>query len=496
MVETFLEEIKEAIRLAKATTPPCPIVLFIFGHGTESLGVFLDYTKPTEDPKALLMLENIEALMQPDVPVTTITTACFSGGWAIQQDVNMTISTAAGAWECPSLKPDGGVSDTFLSKSWNSSDSVGRHCGSIFATTLVNSLCSSTSPLLAKNSSAGEASNRDSVSLQPKAPTSLQAKTYNEFCRTIADTLKNTTRLADQHEFRFAAQDDEWAKSFMSRMGVPLGHFQARWERLPIYPSTMPNNFTNQDPHNVYDPTLCSDAAAPSISGRCSQVGSLCARRSAFDSLRLLGANNRHLRLAAARLSSSCPGDWEIGPNVRLKGQFQRYARTGTITPPGESKESLERIISFRIQLAHYVDNVVEFYHLSKSQGKPLLDWDRWWYYSYGSNVTNTERFRNISRVMCENGLSLDEGSGQGAGFGRGHLYLAECICISELVLAEAFALIQKIGARHKQYATRFEEEIVRSRSLRHQGGIWLRAVGRNVRSLSPAKKRLGQLEC
>lgn len=281
----------------------------------------------------------------------------------------------------------------------------------------------------------------------------------------------------------------------MSRMGMPLNHFQARWERLPTYPTTMPNDHFNQDPQNVYLPALCSAFSALSISDNDLRTyGSHDVGRLAVGSLRRLSDNlsrkNHHpLRYAAARLGTSCPGDWEIGPNIRLKGQFWRYARTGTTYPPGCSKEHLEGIIRFRIQMAQYVDNIVESFGLPKSQGKTMLDWHRGlWHYTYDViKTSDTERRDKISKAIQQSGLCF---CGQGEGFNRAHIYLVECICISQLDLVEAFALIKEIGEQHGKRALELEDDLVRNRSLRHRGGVWLRAIGKSVRSLSPTKQR------
>jgi hypothetical protein len=96
-----------------------PILVFLFGHGHEATrGVHLGDAKVT-------IPDFLEAIGE-DVSVTVISTACFSGGWAVHPLLNITASTAAGPDE--------------LSESWPASGSVGRNCGSIYATALIQSL--------------------------------------------------------------------------------------------------------------------------------------------------------------------------------------------------------------------------------------------------------------------------------------------------------------------------------------------------------------------
>lgn len=220
------------------------------------------------------------------------------------------------------------------------------------------------------------------------------------------------------------------AKSFICRVGLSLGHFEAPWECLPVYPSTMPNNFENADLNHVYNPTLSPDIAGPSMSGPGSQAGAL----PAFDLSRLRGgslsrADNNLSRLAAARLSESRPGDWDTAPPSATSRPIQHSAKDGTVLQGGESKDSLERIISCCLRLTNYVDNVDEFFELTKG-GESVLDWDHVWHYAaYDSDIASKETLLSFSRVMGENWLSLREGSGQGARFGRAYLYLTNYIC-------------------------------------------------------------------
>lgn len=58
--------------------------------------------------------------------ISLLTTACYSGGWAMVPHLNLTTMTAAGP--------------KFKAVSWEGSKSLGIFCGSIYATTVAKSL--------------------------------------------------------------------------------------------------------------------------------------------------------------------------------------------------------------------------------------------------------------------------------------------------------------------------------------------------------------------
>ena len=92
-----------------------------------------------------------------------------------------------------------------MSTSWQKSPSLGRFTGSPFASTVIKTLTSATSPLLDDD----ETSDANEESLQPDEPTPQQTETYNEFCRSILQVCKTRmTSLWDGHTFTFSAQND------------------------------------------------------------------------------------------------------------------------------------------------------------------------------------------------------------------------------------------------------------------------------------------------
>src|SRR5215469_13426349 len=78
--------------------------------------------------------------------------------------------------------------------------------GSIYATALINALSDASSPLI-------RLPNEDpsiSGSIQPLAPNATQTESFNEFAKTIHDTLFGIDpRFRDKHDISFSAQMEQ-----------------------------------------------------------------------------------------------------------------------------------------------------------------------------------------------------------------------------------------------------------------------------------------------
>ncbi|KAI2721018.1 hypothetical protein CBS147332_4258 [Penicillium roqueforti] len=241
MIDRFLLEAMLASDLAKRTDAP---LLLIFCHGLPNYHLCLN---DSNESKGLSILA-LKAVLEPGARVTLVTTAYYSGGWATTPELNITSMTAAGGLH---TNPDEELHKG-LSNAWGASLSVGRTCGSIFASTQFQTLSSATSPLL----DARESSNSsDQLSLQPEEPNDQQTLSYNSFCQSVLDTCQNSvTRLGNRQCFTFSAQDDRWEYSWTGRTGIPLAHFECRWKQMKPYPYTGPEDIRalrNQDPGNA-----------------------------------------------------------------------------------------------------------------------------------------------------------------------------------------------------------------------------------------------------
>lgn len=126
MIARFLEKAKEASELAKRNR--APLLLLVFCHH-----LFLDAGNQSKG----LSILRLKGVLEPGVSVTLVTTACYSGGWTTSPDLNQTTIAVAGDEK----------QDEATFHSWIESSSIGRFCGSVFATTLFKTLSSAASPL-------------------------------------------------------------------------------------------------------------------------------------------------------------------------------------------------------------------------------------------------------------------------------------------------------------------------------------------------------------
>jgi hypothetical protein len=212
MRRVVMEALERECQIARSAK--APVLLLLFSHGDENtFGLELGNS-------SLLTIKDVHRVVNDEVSLTVISTACFSGGWSASL-LNATSSTAAGT-ETPS-------------ESWPTSPSLRRrHCGSIYASALIKVLSDMSSPLLERRSQEDPSAG----SLQPQSPTEIQTESFNEFARTIYDSLLSIDRFRDTHEISFSAQDDDWGSSWIGRSGIPLSSFAKRWDELEKRPST------------------------------------------------------------------------------------------------------------------------------------------------------------------------------------------------------------------------------------------------------------------
>jgi hypothetical protein len=89
LLDAFLATLKSKCDQARVENRP--VVVFTFGHGHEiTKGVNLG----TEDH--WLEIDAFQAAMGDDVGITVVSTACFSGGWSVQPQLNITTTMETG----------------------------------------------------------------------------------------------------------------------------------------------------------------------------------------------------------------------------------------------------------------------------------------------------------------------------------------------------------------------------------------------------------------
>ena len=202
------------------------VLILMFGHGDErNHGSVLG-----KGHGATMKIRELKRATKTfKVGITLITTSCYSGGWICHPQLNMSTITAA--------EKDN------VSLSWRSFSSIGRACGSMFTTALVQKL----TKIGVTNKSLGDGDDDENQDY-----TEDQEESYAEFTRTVHEHLvKDVDRRGYEHGLTFGAEDDAWQMCWGERTGIPLGSFKERWDKLEHWAKDAtlhPGEPLNQDP--------------------------------------------------------------------------------------------------------------------------------------------------------------------------------------------------------------------------------------------------------
>ncbi|KIH95328.1 hypothetical protein SPBR_03954 [Sporothrix brasiliensis 5110] len=293
------------------------------------------------------------------------------------------------------------------SLSWTASQSISRYSGSVFASSIVDTLQSATDEV------EGQLTDQDRtdadaklMSLDNTSAEKLKTKTFIELCRSVRRACNKRHRLVDQHRFSFSSQDDEWGLSWNQTTAIQLASFAQRWARLETYPYTgseqsksnldpSPNNpeFAKIGPsqagHQALDwyqekePTIRSINAALPI------------QRSRSHSQDGAGLGPLHGSALKERIKNivqlmkqQCPGEENGGYNHMLYYFMDRCAMTGQNTLPpdpdsgGVGSEDdhwdLQAIVHYRLTVAELaVYGIVDALRLPRPNGETCLQWHR-----------------------------------------------------------------------------------------------------------------------
>ncbi|KAB8416381.1 hypothetical protein FH972_024900 [Carpinus fangiana] len=218
LVTKFQQAITKARDLAAQAD--ASLLILVFAHGILSASgpriVFgTDSFFRISDMKALLA-------QAPKVKVTMLSTSCFSGGWAISPELNMTMLAAAG--------------ELTQSRSWRFSASMKRASGSPFATWILDSIM---------NETVSEEQLAHASGLQMEAYSAHTAAMYK-------DVLNKIDQRAYQHGFSFSAQEDAWESNWAVRQGLPLADYLSSWNQLKNHgpdQTLHPGDPYNRDPN-------------------------------------------------------------------------------------------------------------------------------------------------------------------------------------------------------------------------------------------------------
>lgn len=237
----FREQLK--IQSEAAVKEGQGLLVLIFGHGNGKNGGFLlpsleSTVKEDEISKIVAGL---------DIPITIISTACYSGGWSCNNNFDMSVAAKRIHHKEPGTEFNKdtlmAAGSEFKGKPWNYTTTIGRACGPMFSTAMIEALTrlENKRPLM-------ELDEDDDTGHSEE-----QQSTYEDFSKTVYETLlQDVDRRGYQHDISFSAQDDAWEMCWRERTGIPLGAYEARWNSLEDHdpdPQFHPGDPWNRDPH-------------------------------------------------------------------------------------------------------------------------------------------------------------------------------------------------------------------------------------------------------
>lgn len=475
IIGRFLQEVRDASR--RAGKENADVLLLVFCHGTQSSSLVLDHTNPSSGLTAVRLKEATGF----NTRVTLITTACYSGGWAVNPDLNLTSLTAAGG---PGRSDDK-----------DKSESVGRCCGCMFASSVIATLTGKSTPLL----DSQEETSMIPEELQPLQPSQVQTDTHNEFCRSIWDVCETRIfRLTDRLEFSFSAQDDAWDFSWTGRTGIPLSSFRERWERLPVYSYTGP-----ADAKARLNPSFSESAAYPSRIGSAERAS---AERDIQGNL-LKAMHEYKLVNMIDHFLETCPNNWDRSPEISLRAFLRNCKENKRATDPCLDNDDEDghfygpldafRILQFRMNIAAMVDYFVARFGLTLPYNQPCLlcDVDEWrhqWKRSMSAEDYAQEEkgIKEIWRRLYRGGFMINPDRSQGPEFGHAANYLSAAFAATDISLEEKLRIVDQILEFMNTKKQFFLDRAVEQCNVQISGRNWLQSLGRKAgKSLSPVKR-------
>ncbi|KAL8824329.1 MAG: hypothetical protein Q9191_005127 [Dirinaria sp. TL-2023a] len=243
LLEEFLSTLKQECTAARKENQP--VLVLMFGHGDAlSHGVYLGLEQHGEETLyPLLEMDKFKEAIGDGIAVTILSTACYSGGWAINPKLNTTTFAAAR----PGQSAEHPEYITGESESWSPSKSLGRVCGSIFATSIISALAAEDAPIAERDPKIAESNEAEAAASEQD-----RSHTFRTFVNTIHQIL--CTRLdkwSATHDIRFSAQDDEWSMEWHARSGLPLSHYASKWDTLREIPTHPSSNLPSRDPRST-----------------------------------------------------------------------------------------------------------------------------------------------------------------------------------------------------------------------------------------------------
>jgi len=242
--------------------------------------------------------------------------------------------------------------------SWQESNSIGRMCGSPFASTLI------------ETSGAIEQSERE--------------VSFRDYTNMLLDVTKtDVDRICEVYGISFRPQDDRWDMDYRTRTGVPLHDLWKRWNMLRTYPvqPAYGNPSLNRYPNPLGLPGGHDDNEAwktylkfngfhsgpggfLGASGSRTIGGSLRNRLGSGSPNEVLANFQKHVLRQVGKYEKCFPGPGSIPSNAILESEIRQIRTPGKEVTP----ELLTRILNtlkYRSIMIRHANTLALFYKLS-----------------------------------------------------------------------------------------------------------------------------------
>ena len=425
------------------------ILLMVFGHGdsgSDNHGIAIG-GQGTPNTAPRLHIKYLQTLIRGlDISLTLLTTACYAGGWLIQPNLNITGLSAA----------------NHANQSWSWHASLGRsYHGSIWATAVTESLIKMEGPK-ATQLQPGTTS-IDFVNLDED----VKSSTFARLADVIATTLETEVNNRSRHHISFAAQDDEWEKEWRDRSGIPLGTFQAQWDKLPrLAPQS-----------NVSQSSGQSAGQTGGLGGGHGFRKSLTRRQ-----------GNTLLADLCYRYLNSCPPVPQTASSILPYRAAEHYLReTGPFTC---SRAQVQAMLSYRLEATDLATTLKDLTLTQEGQTFPACHNFKWevWIDAADGGGKGKAFWEIFERLFGVNLLDRPT-SKQFYPFPKFYHYLAAAYAENDLGPEAVDAAVATMMAYKQAQVQALTERIRYDRVVRNTARAAFSTLGKRLRSPSPQKR-------
>ena len=218
--DRFLRRLKDACNATRRSNTNILVLLFCHGQKSHSAEFMLGDHEfelgGLPDSKGnwneiIVTKTRLKEVIGDHPGVSLFTTSCYGGAWAKAPHLNLTTMAS--------------VPEDVMSDSWDRSASIPkRFCGGRYVTAMTEALI--------KMRFRAEDIHGDQFD---EVLNSQDGETYASLLKTVRMKMEAVSSVV-AHHITWSSRDDEWAKEWHIRTGIPLVHFQQQWRSLRAGP--------------------------------------------------------------------------------------------------------------------------------------------------------------------------------------------------------------------------------------------------------------------